>query len=129
MKPRRANRRGPSGREAARAAASHFEERQRRIARERLSRIAAIRAVIPQFIKAFPGVELVSIVGSAAAPAFYRSGSDVDLVVKGLGSGEVLRASAFLERRLGVPLDLIPWEDIPCDKRHRLKGRTVYEAK
>lgn len=118
------------GRRAAKEAEKYYEGRQREIARGRLARIEKIKKIMSEFVDNFPCVEKVAIVGSTIKPKFYRSESDIDLVVKGLKTEDIFKAGAYLEKRLGISLDLIPWEDISSREKGTFRNRRiVYEKK
>ena len=113
----------------AKSAQRFFEERQSSIERERLSKISRLKNAMKTFAREYPGIEVVYIVGSLNNPAFYRSESDIDIVVKGLSIEDTLKAALFLEKKVKSSLDLIPWEDLKNRDNVLKKGMKIYEKK
>lgn len=114
-----------SAKEAAKKAAAYFERRQKMILRERVEKLKRVEQSMVDFVKLFSTVEKVAVVGSLIKPQFYRSDSDIDLVVKGLEIGDLLKAGSYLEKKLGTSVDLILWEDMP--RSGMQKRKVIYE--
>lgn len=112
-----------------RSAQNFFERRQLAIERERAARIRELKASMKAFVKKYPQIEAVYIIGSLTQPDFYRSESDIDIVVKGLAQDKALKAASFLEKMISAPLDLILWEDVAQDTKTLKKGMKIYEKK
>ncbi|MFH1727692.1 MAG: nucleotidyltransferase domain-containing protein [Pseudomonadota bacterium] len=107
---------------------SFFEEQQKKIDSERITKIAKIKSGINKFIKKYPEIETIYLVGSLVKPEFYRSESDADIVVKGLSQNLFLQAGVFLEKLFPFSFDLIPWVDIKNSKILE-DGMKIYEKK
>ncbi|MGH7899137.1 MAG: nucleotidyltransferase family protein [Candidatus Binatia bacterium] len=75
------------------------------------------------------GARRVILAGSLARGEFHR-GSDIDLAVEGLPTGELFRAGAALEESArGLEVDLVPIESASPEYVARLEreGITLYE--
>lgn len=113
----------------AKSAQDFFERRQSSIERERLAKIGKLKKAMKVFVAKYPAIESVYIVGSLVNKLFYRSESDVDVVVKGLSRAEVLKASSFLEKIISANLDLILWDDLDAGSKTLKEAVKIYEKK
>lgn len=111
----------------AKSVQSFFKRRQSAIERERLSKIGRLKNIMESFAGEYPDVEAVYIIGSLNNPVFYRSGSDIDIVVKGLSVENALKAAIFLEKKVESSLDLILWEDVKDRAKVLKEGMKIYE--
>jgi predicted nucleotidyltransferase len=93
--------------------------RQRQEIEERLHRL------LPSFIRHFPEVERMWVIGSFTDSRFFAATSDVDIAVRGLAPERYFEALDILERELGVPVDLIREEEAPFGLKARIQEGIV----
>lgn len=90
--------------------------------------LARLGQAVPQFVKRFPTISRVAVIGSLLTPQLFREDSDVDLVVSGLLPKDYFDAFLVLEHALQVPVDLIREEEIPERLRLRLQDALILYA-
>ncbi|MEA3340127.1 MAG: nucleotidyltransferase domain-containing protein [Chloroflexota bacterium] len=110
-----------------------FEERERqkmtRRERRRLEALAAIEQAVRVTASSYPAIRRVYLFGSITRPSTFRSSSDIDVAVEGLGAGRCFDLWRDLERAApGWTLDVrsLRQRDYFSD-RIRERGMVVYE--
>jgi len=91
--------------------------------------LESVRKVSKPFIKEFPAVTKIWLIGSIAKPIFFDMRSDVDIVVDGLPAESYFKAYGFFEKRLNSKVDLILYSDIKDKDKKMLDGKVVIYEK
>lgn len=94
------------------------EEREAVAARERQAR-EGLPAVVRLLVDRY-GARRVVLVGSLPRGTFHL-GSDIDLLVEGLGFAEALTAWSEAAELIGLPVDLLRAEALPTESRRYLE--------
>ena len=84
---------------------------------------------VEEFVRQFPAVTFVAVIGSFCQPSLFRRDSDVDIVVRGLSAAEYFPALFLLEPILQSPVDLLREEEMPESLRAHIKDALVLYAR
>ncbi len=99
--------------------ASVLQRRQRERLERAEEQAAAARQSVLSAVRELQLADDAWLIGSLAWGGFDES-SDVDLVLKGIGTKDLTRLWHRLETELGRPVDLLRLEDLPDDFRRRV---------